>query len=184
MKHEPTGSSDVLNKDSPTLDTTDHLPASLPPRSRKPKQSKAKAAIKEETADVASSTAPGFPVPAPCTDVLESASPRKSKQKPKAKAAVKTEPAQLNQMKHAAPDVEAYVPVTDANEAAPICKPRKPRAKAAAKVDIAEVVAALNVTRYRDRIRPNKWVGAHVSMAGGLERAVVRAAAIGKMCPC
>lgn len=183
VKEEPTDPTGVLNSGSAYLLDTDQLPPTSVSKTQKRKQSKAKAEVKDEKADVDTSTVPGFIVPEPGTDALESASPRKSKQA-KAKAALKTEPAELDQMLHTAPDVEADVPVTDAIQAAPARKPRKPRAKAAAKVDIAEVVAALNVAPYRNRIRPNKWVGAHVSMAGGLERAVVRAAAIGELCHC
>ena len=55
--------------------------------------------------------------------------------------------------------------------------PRKPRAKAT--VSIETLLESVDVVPYRERVVPKRWVGAHVSMAGGLERAVVRAASIG-----
>lgn len=57
-------------------------------------------------------------------------------------------------------------------------KPRRRRAKA--EVSVEELLESVHVTPYRERVLPKKWVGAHVSMGGGMERAVVRAAAIGK----
>lgn len=54
---------------------------------------------------------------------------------------------------------------------------RKPRVKA--KVSVEELLQSVDVVPYRERKIPKKWVGAHVSMGGGLEKAVVRAASIG-----
>ncbi|KAL0020955.1 hypothetical protein WJX79_007120 [Trebouxia sp. C0005] len=56
-------------------------------------------------------------------------------------------------------------------------KPRKPRAKKVLTVE--QLLESVDVVPYRERVMPKKWVGAHVSMGGGLERAVVRAASIG-----
>ena len=56
-------------------------------------------------------------------------------------------------------------------------KPRKQQKKA--EVSVETLLESVHVTPYRERSVPKKWVGAHVSMGGGMERAVVRAAAIG-----
>lgn len=152
----------------------------------KSKQATSKAAVKQEPAELdqpantaLNTAAAASPAAVPAAD-----KPASGRNKNKTKAVIKDEPAELDQQADAAATAVADGPLTDAHEAAPAAaparKPRKPRAKAAVKVDIAEVIASLDLKPYRDRVKPRKWVGAHVSMAAGLERAVVRAAAIGK----
>ncbi|KAL0054782.1 hypothetical protein WJX82_002344 [Trebouxia sp. C0006] len=96
--------------------------------------------------------------------------PRKQR---KPKAVVKTETVVVKE-DLASPDASA---AALSDESAKKSKPRKPRAKKVLTVE--QLLESVDVVPYRERVMPKKWVGAHVSMGGGLERAVVRAASIG-----
>ena len=93
----------------------------------------------------------------------------------KSKAVVKTETVTVTE----ATDNPEQQSTVDTGEPLQTKKPRKPRAKAT--VSVETLLESVDVVPYRERTIPKKWVGAHVSMAGGLEKAVVRAASIGQL---
>ena len=99
--------------------------------------------------------------------------------------AVKADPAAPVAADAAVGNAAVQQAVSLTEETAQAVKPRKPRGKKVKEVKptLDEVVASLNLQPYRERVQPRKWVGAHVSMAGGIEKAVVHAAAIGTMLP-
>lgn len=187
-----TKSTPTVKTESADLDnsagTAAHIAAAAPDTStrnskppRRARQTKGKTAVKSEPAELDQLANEAPDATAVVSDTTKAMPACQGKQT-KAKTAVKREPAELDPIANTARHASAEGPITDATEAVPAAEPRRPRAKAAVKVDIAEVIASLNVTPYRDRVKPDKWVGAHVSMGGGLERAVVRAAAIGAPC--
>ncbi len=151
-------------------------PVSSPAKSPKQQKSRAKAVIKSEIAAepeptgalVSAQQAESSKTSATIADT--SGKPRKQR---KPKAVVKTETVVVKE-DLASPDASA---AALSNESDKKCKPRKPRAKKVLTVE--QLLESVDVAPYRERVMPRKWVGAHVSMGGGLERAVVRAASIG-----
>ena len=150
-----------------------------PLKRRKPQ---AKAVIRTETATVIDAGDGVAPPQQPDSSYDQVAGPAAatsmpSKQRtPKSKkAVVKTETVTVTDAAH---DPASPSQLTDnVNSSAKKSKPRKTRAKAV--VTVEQLLESVDVVPYRERVVPKKWVGAHVSMGGGLERAVVRAAAIG-----
>ena len=153
-------------------------PADSPARPVKQRKPRAKATIKTETATVTALSDEQISGPAV---KLEDDNPETSsakpaqKQKPRrTKAEVKTEVITMAEPGDAPAEDSAVVPGDSVSPK----KPRKRRAKA--EVPVETLLESIHVTPYRERVVPKKWVGAHVSMGGGMERAVVRAAAIGQ----
>lgn len=147
-------------------------PAKSPQKQKLPAQ----AVIKSETSAVIQSTdaaasgqqpAPASEAPVPLADSpgkpVKGRKPRSNKVVVKEETVTLTEPAE----DPAVPDGQAKKSSSS-----------KPRAKKTLTVE--QVLESVDVVPYRERTVPKKWVGAHVSMGGGLERAVVRAASIGQ----
>lgn len=154
--------------------------AAKSPKQRKPG---AKAIIKTETATVtkADQAKPGPSVVKPEGDntilngTTRSAKKSRKQKVPPTQVEVKTETVTIAEpADDSAPAQEADM--TSDGSVTPK-KPRKQRKKA--EVSVETLLESVHVTPYRQRTVPKKWVGAHVSMGGGMERAVVRAAAIG-----
>ena len=151
-------------------------PVSNPAKSLKQQKPRAKAVIKSEVAAVTEPTGAVASAqqaePTKDSATVADTSGKPCKQR-KPKARVKTETVVVKE-DLASPD--AYAAALS-DESAKKSKPRKPRAKKVLTVE--QLLESVDVVPYRERVMPKKWVGAHVSMGGGLERAVVRAASIG-----
>ena len=151
-------------------------PADGPIKPSKQRKSKAKAAIDTEATVIQS---PGEPASAVVTHedgntiASETSSAKKVRKQKSTRVKVEVKTVEPGDDSATAQDSA----MTPEDSAAPQ-KPRKRRAKA--EVSVEELLESVHVTPYRERVIPKKWVGAHVSMGGGMERAVVRAAAIGK----
>ena len=156
--------------------------ADSPARPLKQRKPRAKAVIKTETATVTPMPDEQIPGPAakpedgnPTAPETSSAKQaRKQKPPPGTKIKVKSEVVTVAEPADASAEDSAVLPGDSVSPK----KPRKRRAKAEVSVEI--LLESIQVTPYRERVIPKKWVGAHVSMGGGMERAVVRAAAIGQ----
>ena len=151
-------------------------PAKSPQKQKLPAQ----AVIKSETIAVIQSTdaAASGQQPAPASEAIlpladTPGKPGKGRKPRSNKAAVKEETVTLTE-----PAEDPAVPDGQAKKS----RPRKPRAKKTLTVE--QLLESVDVVPYRERTVPKKWVGAHVSMGGGLERAVVRAASIGQSPTC
>ena len=156
-------------------------PADNPARPLKQRKSRAKSVVKTETATVA--MLPDGHIPGPAmrpedgnsTDPETSSATQARKQKPpRTEVEVKTEMVTVAEPGDVSAKDSAVVP----GDCVLPKKPRKRQAKA--EVSVETLLESVHVTPYRERVVPKKWVGAHVSMGGGMERAVVRAAAIGQ----
>ncbi|DBA74385.1 hypothetical protein WJX77_002649 [Trebouxia sp. C0004] len=151
-------------------------PVSNPAKSPKQQKPRAKAVIKSK---IVAETEPAGAAPSaqhtePTKDaatIADTSLGKPCKQR-KPKTIVKTETMVKEDL--ASPDASA---AALSDESAKKSKPRKPRAKKVLTVE--QLLDSVDVVPYRERVIPKKWVGAHVSMGGGLERAVVRAASIG-----
>ena len=181
LRHQqaPADPSSSCDRASPALDTHAHPPKS--PKQRKPRT---KAVIKTETVIVTKPAQDQPPLPAAKSDdggdaTAAGSSPSKTPRKQKrtrTKVEVKTETVIAAELPDSSTSAQDSAAVADAS-----AKPKKPRQrKAKAEVSVETLLESVHVTPYRDRVVPKKWVGAHVSMGGGMERAVVRAAAIGQ----
>ena len=156
-------------------------PADSPTRPSKQRKPRAQAVIKTETATVTPLPDEQIPGPAVKPEDGNSTAPQTSsakqarKQKPpRTKVEVKTEVVTVAEPGNASADDSAVVPGDSVSPK----KPRKRQAKP--EVSVETLLESIHVVPYRERVIPKKWVGAHVSMGGGMERAVVRAAAIGQ----
>lgn len=158
-------------------------PADSPTRPLKQRTPRAKAVIKTETTSATPLPDEQIPGPAMKPEDGNSTAPETSsakqtqKQKPPpTKVEVKTEVVTVAEPG----DVSAEDSAVMLGDSALPKKPRKRRAKP--EVSVETLLESIHVMPYRERDVPKKWVGAHVSMGGGMERAVVRAAAIGQTC--
>ena len=156
------------------------LPADSPTQPAKQRKPRSKAVIKTETVTVANP--PGKQVSAPAVTQEDGESPASGTSKklrkqrtPPTQVEVKTEVATVAEPRDDPPSAQDPAVMPEGSVTAK--KPRKRRAKA--EVSVETLLESVHVTPYRERVMPKKWVGAHVSMGGGMERAVVRAAAIG-----
>ena len=170
----PAAATSVVKSD-PELDKS----ADEQAKATKPGRPEAKTVIKTETVTAAKDDVAAQDHDASGnTKEPQSIAPAKAnkQRKPrKSKAVVKTETVTVTE----ATDIPEQQSTADTDESAQKKKPRKPRAKAT--VSVETLLESVDVVPYRDRTIPKKWVGAHVSMAGGLEKAVVRAASIGQL---
>ena len=152
-------------------------PVSKPAKSPKQQKPRAKAVIKSELAAETEPTGAAASAqqaePSKDSATIDDTSHDKPRKQRKPKAVVKTETVVIKE-DLALPDASA---AALSDESAKKSKPRKPRAKKVLTVE--QLLESVDVVPYRERVMPKKWVGAHVSMGGGLERAVVRAASIG-----
>lgn len=152
-------------------------PVSKPAKSSKQQKPRAKAVIKSELAAETEPTGAGASVlqaePSKDSATIADTSLGKPRKQRKPKAVVETDTVVVKE-DLASPDASA---AALSDESAKKSKPRKPRAKKVLTVE--QLLESVDVVPYRERVMPKKWVGAHVSMGGGLERAVVRAASIG-----
>ena len=168
-----------------TADSVLQQPVDSPAKHVKQRKPRAKAAVKTKTAAVT-------PIPdeqmlspvvkpedgnsiAPETSLAQQA---QKQEPPRTKFEVKTETVTVAELGEAS----AEDPAVMSGDSAASKTPRKRRAKA--EVPVETLLESVHVTPYRERCIPKKWVGAHVSMAGGMERAIVRAAAIGQFFTC
>ena len=160
-------------------------PADSPAKPTKQRRPRAKAAVKTKTAAV--TPLPDEQMLSPVvkpedgnSTAAETSSPQQAqKQKPpRTRVEVKTETVTVAELREASAEDPAVMP----GDSAASKTPRKRRAKA--EVPVETLLESVHVTPYRERCIPKKWVGAHVSMAGGMERAIVRAAAIGAFFTC
>ncbi len=152
-------------------------PVSKLAKSLKQQKSRAKAVIKTELAAETEPTGAGASVlqaePSKDSATIADTSLGKPRKQRKPKAVVETDTVVVKE-DLASPDASA---AALSDEPAKKSKPRKPRAKKVLTVE--QLLESVDIVPYRERVMPKKWVGAHVSMGGGLERAVVRAASIG-----
>jgi len=152
-------------------------PVSKPAKSSKQQKPRAKAVIKSELAAETEPTGAAASAqqaePSKDSATIADTSLGKPRKQRKLKAVVKTETVVVKE-DLASPDASA---AALSDESAKKSKPCKPRAKKVLTVE--QLLESVDVVPYRERVMPKKWVGAHVSMGGGLERAVVRAASIG-----
>jgi len=152
-------------------------PVTKPAKSPKQQKPRAKAVIKSEIAAETEPTGAAASAqqaePSKDSATIADTSLGKPRKQRKPKAVIKTETVVVKE-DLASPEASAAA-LSDGS--AKKSKPRKPRAKKVLTVE--QLLESVDVAPYRERVMPKKWVGAHVSMGGGLERAVVRAASIG-----
>lgn len=152
-------------------------PVSKPVKSTKQQKPRAKAVVNSEiaaeTGPTSAAASAQQPEPSKDSATIAETSLGKPRKQRKPKAVIKTETVVVKE-DLASPDASA---AALSDESAKKSKPRKPRAKKVLTVE--QLLESVDVVPYRERVMPKKWVGAHVSMGGGLERAVVRAASIG-----
>ena len=161
--------------------TADLTPAK-PVKSRK--RSKATTAVREQATSAAAADGMAAPEPAP---IRRKKAPKKGEKAPAPAAA-----AEALGCEAVSPDKAATVAAVDVASKDAVPK-KASRAKSARQIKAEEArVAALErmhqlVAHPEQRIaeimasRPKKWIGAHVSASGGVERAPVNAAAVGEV---
>lgn len=156
--------------------------ADSPTRPLKQRKPRAKAVIKTETVTV--TPLPDEQIPGPAVkpedrnpkapETSSAKQARKHKPPARTKVEVKAEVVTVAELGDASAEDSAVLP-------GDVVSPKKPqRRRAKAEVSVETLLESIHVTPYKERVVPKKWVGAHVSMGGGMERAVVRAAAIGQ----
>lgn len=174
---QPTGSPSVhpakLPSSTEAVGSALQQPADSPARPCKQRKPRAKAVIKEEATTVIQS--PDKPAVTPeDSDAIAAQTSSAKKVRKQKSTSVKVEVKNVEPGSDPATAQDSAVVSDDSGTPK---KPRKRRPKV--EVSVETLLESVHVTPYRERVVPKKWVGAHVSMGGGMERAVVRAAAIG-----